>query len=249
MPPKHVGLAGGVHDAHVDRRPLVGVLRCVLDAQRPRVAERDGHGAVGRLRVDPRLAVAVPLALEGRHGIVGPDRAHGGDAFAHRAVATAERHVGAMVGELLGVPAHAHAQHDASAAQHIGAGDGASEVDEVVLEDEADTRAQRDLTCLRGGDADGHEGVHHVEVGARQLAAVGVRALAGCRNVGVLGVPHRCEAAFLELPGQVAWIDAAVVIAGQVAEFHGAQPRAQQANEVGIFHISSMLISARQVRL
>ena len=197
----------------------------MLDAQRAGIAERNRHSTAGGLRVDPRLAVAVPFALESGHGIVGPDRAHGRDALAHGAVAAAERHVGTMVGQLLLVPADAHAQHHTAAGQHVGAGDGAGEVDEVVLEDEADAGAQRDPAGPCGGDADGDEGVHHVEVGAGELAAVRVGALAGRRDVRVLGVPHRGEAAFFEFLREIAWVDAAVVIACQVSELHGAHPR------------------------
>ena len=130
-----------------------------------------------------------------------------------------------MVGEFLLVPADADAQHHTAARQHVGAGDGAGEVDEVVLENEADAGAERDLAGPCSGDADGDERIHHVEVGAGELAAVRIVAFARRRDVGVLGVPHGCEAAFFEFLRQVAWVDAAVVIACQVSEFHAAQPR------------------------
>jgi hypothetical protein len=111
---------------------------------------------------------------------------------------------------LLGVPASADAEEHAPPRDVVEARDLLGERDGVPLDDETDPRAE--LEGLRHGRrrAEGHERIQRVPVLPRQVWAAGPRALATGRDMGVLGQPHRFEAASFELAGELVGLDGVV---------------------------------------
>ena len=226
-------VAGDVHppvlpdERRVDRAPLVAVLGGVAHAERPGVAHRDRDRTAARLRVHERRLEAVPLAGE-RHRLV-PAPAHAGaqrgDPLAPGRVAPVERHVGAVVLELLDVPAHPDAEQQAAAAQDVERRRLARQVEDVVLEDQGDAGGEHEVGGHRRRRGQRHQRAHHVVVATRQVAAGRVRRAPRGRDVAVLRHPQRVEAALLELDGEGRRMDAGGGVHGQVPELHGPDRR------------------------
>src|SRR5205823_590803 len=122
----------------------------------------------------------------------------------------------AVVLHLLGVPAAAQPQLEASVREQVEARDGLGRRDRVALDDQTDAGADPELLRRgrRGGQRD--ERVQGVLVLLRQLLTAGERAAPAGGNVRVLGHPQRLVVARLGLARQL--VDADRVLGGEDAE-------------------------------
>ena len=149
------------------------------------------HGARPR---EDRLEVDLFAVVLG--ALVGPDRLHRLDAFAHQAEAAIE--IRAVVLHLLAVPAAADPEQEATVRDAIEACHFLREGERIALDDERDAGAELQRPGRRGRCREADEGVHHLVVVGRHVAARREGALPRGRDVGVLAHPHRFEAALLE---------------------------------------------------
>ena len=122
----------------------------------------------------------------------------GGDALRQGLVPSWPRDVGAVVGQLLDVPAHAHAEVEPSAGEEVEGGHGLGQREQVVLERQRHPCADPQGRGGLGGREQAEERVHHPPVGGRQVATGRVGRPARGRDVGVLADPERGEPAVLQ---------------------------------------------------
>lgn len=103
-----------------------------------------------------------------------------------------------MVRGLLDVPAEAQAEREPAAGEMVEGGDLLRQVDRVVLGDQRDAGAEREVFRDRGGLAEGDERVEGAAVLGRKFAARRVRGVPGHRDVGVFGQIEPGESALFE---------------------------------------------------
>jgi hypothetical protein len=164
-----------------------------------------------RVEVD-ELAVVLGL-------VPGPDRLHRLDPLAHQR--KPRPGVRAVRLHLLPVPAGADAEQEAPAGdpvdrRHLLGGD-----DRVALDDQTDPGGERQPLGHGRDRPERHEGVVHVAVLARQLAAGRVRRPARSRDVRVLGHEQRLEPVLLDDPPELVRLDRVVRREHHQADVHG----------------------------
>src|SRR5256885_12146893 len=128
-------------------------------------------------------------------GVVGRDLLDGKHPLARGAEPRLEGR--AVVSHLLGVPAAAEAEEEAPAREDVEARDLLGQGDRIVLDAQADARADLERAGRRGRGGERDEGVERVRVLARELGPAGKGRAPARRNVGVLGDEQRLEAALL----------------------------------------------------
>src|SRR5205814_2813005 len=122
------------------------------------------------LRPRPDRIEPHELAVE-RSGVLGPDLPHREHPLAQQAEARLEGR--AVVFHLLGVPAAADAEEEAPAREEVEARDLLGQGDRIVLDDQADARADLERAGYRGRGGERDEGVERVRVLARELGPAG----------------------------------------------------------------------------
>jgi hypothetical protein len=115
-----------------------------------------------------------------------------------------------VVFHFLDVPAAADAEHETAARQLVEAGDAFRGDDRIALGNEADAGAEDQLPGHCRGEGQRDKRVVRMGITLRQLAAARKRALAACRDVGVLGHEQRFEAAIFERAREFGDVDAVI---------------------------------------
>src|SRR5438445_4863286 len=183
------------------RHRAVAELHDAVERGRPVAANDDGRvRLLQRLRIGPDLVEADKLAV--KLGLaLGPDLLHGEHALAEQSPARLP--LRAVVLHLLGVPAAADAEEEATARQPVEGGDLLGRGDRVALDDEADAGAELQAPGRRGRRHERDEGVVGRPVVSREGAPARPGAAPARGDVRVLREPHRLEAALLERPGEL----------------------------------------------
>ncbi len=193
----------------------------MTDTDRSGVADGDGYRALGRLRVHPRRRERIVGAFVARL-FLGPRRPQCTHPIPHGRKAFLEGHVGASVGQLLGVPPDPYTQDHPPFGKSVECGDGLGQIQHLVFERQRDPGGQLDRGRGLGRHGQRHEWIHHVPVAARQLVAARIVGLKIHRYVAVFGHPERIEAPIFELFGHGAGAATAQVIEAEVSELHPA---------------------------
>src|SRR5690348_7970780 len=199
------------------RRPRKGAAE---DHRRVRLLHRlrPGHH---RVEVDD---VAVVLGLR-----LSPDRLHRLDLLAH--LLHPRREDGAVILDLLLVPAAADAEDEAAARHLVDRGDKLRCLDRVALDDEGDAGRDLEPLCRAGRRRQRDEGVHHVVVALAKFL-VGPR-LARHRDMRMLGRPYGIEAALLERDGKLGRRNRIIGEKDRGAKFHACSPCSMPAAILG----------------
>ena len=161
------------------------------------------------------------LAVVFRLG-AGPDRLHRLDPLPRQLVAGGED--GAVIGHLILVPAIADAEQEAPAGDLVDRGNRFRRLDRVALDNEADTGTELQRLRHHRRRAQRHEGVHHVVVLLRQVAAARIGRLAGQRDMRMLRRPEAVEAALLQRDGKLRRRHGVIREEHRAADLHGCLP-------------------------
>src|SRR5215470_8670026 len=127
--------------------------------------------------------------------VLGPDLLHGQNPLSKNLPALLERCP--VVLHFLGVPPAANTENEPPPRQHIEARDRLREGNRVMLDREADSRAQPNARRHGGGSGKPDKRVLDLPVFRRELGPSGPRALALLRDMSVFWRPDRFEAALL----------------------------------------------------
>ena len=187
-----------------------------------------GEGAADddrRMRLLRRLRPLLHLAEIDELAVIfglflGPDGLHRLDSLARQFVPALE--FGAVVLDLLLVPAIADAEQEAAVGKLVDGGNHLRGDDRIALGHQGDAGADPELRRHGRRGIEGQERIHQFVIGLDQSAARRIGRLARGRNVRVFGHPQGFETAFLQRAPQRGRLHGVRGEEHHCADFHGS---------------------------